>query len=228
MPGRIHEVSLSCEGSFKFAIRLDSIRSPGFSPIIIVRHGERRGARLETATSGSSGRGESSVITACGAPATPVKYMPAQSVRLASVMATHAGPACTSSGHPMMSPGRIWLSVILLNSRFLVAEEAAVVRGPNRFVGGEVEFAALGGELEGAHARLLRQRVAERRAVIRRAHDELQFPFRRAGLLERQRQFVGAIPDLLARAPDRRPGLIDGAPLLSRQRRGRGRSTACP
>ena len=161
------------------------------------RQGENRGALPMTTASGSSGRGESSVITAFGAPATPVKYMPAQSVKLASVSATQAGPACTSSGHPMMSPGRNWLRVVFLNSCFLVADEGPVVRGPHGLVAVEVELGALGRELEVPEAGLLGQDVAEGDAVVEGPDDKPQLPFLGPGLLQREDQLVRLIPDLL-------------------------------
>jgi hypothetical protein len=63
LPGLIHDVSPSqiAHGSLRLRISVDSIRSPGVSPMTSVRHGERCGAVPRTLTpSGSATRADRS------------------------------------------------------------------------------------------------------------------------------------------------------------------------
>ena len=93
-------------GSLRFRITFDSMRVPGLSAIIRTRQGETCGARALTLASGLSGEGESRVTRAPGRPATPERYIPAKSVRFASVTASHTSSAyARSNGRPSRSLG---------------------------------------------------------------------------------------------------------------------------
>ena len=70
LPGLIHDVSRSqiAQGSLRFRTSVDSISSPGVSPMTSVRQGDSWGPRPRTLTpSGSATRAERSDAAAAGA-----------------------------------------------------------------------------------------------------------------------------------------------------------------
>jgi hypothetical protein len=116
-PGLIQEVSSICSGVARLATRFDSTSRPGWSAIMSTRQGERWGVLASTATPGSSGRGDSVETSVLAAAPWPERYIPAQSRRSDSVMATNASRStCTRRGSPMIEAGVIAPSVVRENS----------------------------------------------------------------------------------------------------------------
>ena len=117
-PGLIHEVSLELERCREIGheVRLDEPARVGPRSSAPAR-ASGEGVFPTTATPGSSGRGESVETSVFAAAPWPARYIPAQSRRSDSVIATKASsPARTASGRPTIDPAVIAPSVVSSNS----------------------------------------------------------------------------------------------------------------
>ena len=213
LPGLIHEVSPISLGSARLVRIVDSTRSPGFAPSMRTRQGETSGRAPRTTTSGCEGSG-ASFVTSVGwresfPPSTRAKCRPDHFRRLASASATTSpSPASIVSGGPTIDSGLMPRSGIGHELALVAGRERGELQHPGLVVGQEAEARVLGDHLHPVEAGLLRQDVAEGRAVVEGPEDDVQADRLLAGPLERHRHLLAAVAGLAGLAGHERVRLV--------------------